>query len=469
MFYSKLKVAAILLMNIAFANNGNAQIKIGDNPSTIEASALLEMESTSQGLLTPRMTTTQRDAIASPATGLTVYNTTTNNFNYFDGSVWLVLESQVRDNYVLVKSASDLPAAVSGVITLDSNYIYEINGTIVLSDKINLNNSKIYGLDVMGDKLIYTGSAELFTGTRGGSIRNLWITAATSGAQAVNMVDVGQTQSILILDCIFYSCNKVGKIEGYNVAFLQSNGFGLNVDGWCFENVSHLLVKNQNWFATNQGTYLKLVDGSTFGFVEIDGGFLNVTAANSATAINFGTGVTITNGGEVETNLHGDGTLTTGTPGNEWEINSQGIATESDEIAAGSFYLTSSAVTTIATVNTPVKMAGTTAGVGLFRTTSDIDNRVTYTGTKTKSFRVAADLSFTADANGKVFNFYIFKNGVMIPSSLQKTKLGNSTDARSVGLSSIVELAPGDYVEIWIENTTDASDATLESINLSIL
>ena len=56
-----------------------AQIKIGDNPQTIHPNALLELESTTKGLLIPRMTTTQRDAAfdlsKSPA-GILIFNTT---------------------------------------------------------------------------------------------------------------------------------------------------------------------------------------------------------------------------------------------------------------------------------------------------------------------------------------------------------------------------------------------------------
>jgi hypothetical protein len=43
--------------------------------TTNAASSILTMESTTQGFLPPRMTSTQRDAIASPATGLVVYQT----------------------------------------------------------------------------------------------------------------------------------------------------------------------------------------------------------------------------------------------------------------------------------------------------------------------------------------------------------------------------------------------------------
>jgi len=54
-------------------------------------SALLHLESTTKGLLIPRMTTTQMNAIASPATGDLVYNTTGNNFFYYNGTIWTAI------------------------------------------------------------------------------------------------------------------------------------------------------------------------------------------------------------------------------------------------------------------------------------------------------------------------------------------------------------------------------------------
>ncbi len=50
--------------------------------------ALLDLTSTSQGFLPPRLTSEQRDAIASPPEGLTIYNLTTHRPNFFDGSAW---------------------------------------------------------------------------------------------------------------------------------------------------------------------------------------------------------------------------------------------------------------------------------------------------------------------------------------------------------------------------------------------
>ena len=69
----------------------NAQTGIGT--TTPAASAKLEVSSTTQGFLPPRMTTTQRDAIVSPATGLVIFNTTTNSLETKNSSGWVSLSS----------------------------------------------------------------------------------------------------------------------------------------------------------------------------------------------------------------------------------------------------------------------------------------------------------------------------------------------------------------------------------------
>jgi hypothetical protein len=61
--------------------------------TTNAASSILTMESTTQGFLPPRMTTTQKNAIASPATGLVVYDTTLNKLAVYTGAAWETITS----------------------------------------------------------------------------------------------------------------------------------------------------------------------------------------------------------------------------------------------------------------------------------------------------------------------------------------------------------------------------------------
>lgn len=56
------------------------------------ASAMLQVDTTTKGFLPPRMTTTQRNAIASPAAGLMIYNTTTAKLNVYT-TAWEAITS----------------------------------------------------------------------------------------------------------------------------------------------------------------------------------------------------------------------------------------------------------------------------------------------------------------------------------------------------------------------------------------
>ena len=73
--------------------------------SASSTSAVMEANSTTQGFLPPRLTTTQRDAITSPVAGLTIWNTTNTQLEVYDGSYWknmvglLVSPLQVGDEY----------------------------------------------------------------------------------------------------------------------------------------------------------------------------------------------------------------------------------------------------------------------------------------------------------------------------------------------------------------------------------
>ena len=61
---------------------------VGIGAALPDESAILELQSTTQGLMLPRMTTVQRDAITSPGTSLMIYNTSTNKLNFYNGSAW---------------------------------------------------------------------------------------------------------------------------------------------------------------------------------------------------------------------------------------------------------------------------------------------------------------------------------------------------------------------------------------------
>ena len=87
MKYSTLNFLLVLIFN-CFYFLLNAQVGINTDNSTPDASALLDIKSTDKGLLIPRMSSAQRTAISSPATGLMVYDVTTKTYWYYDNNQW---------------------------------------------------------------------------------------------------------------------------------------------------------------------------------------------------------------------------------------------------------------------------------------------------------------------------------------------------------------------------------------------
>jgi hypothetical protein len=63
----------------------------GFGTATPDAKAALDVTSTTKGLLPPRMTGTQRDAIAAPPAGLMLYNSTTNKLQVRTDAAWVDL------------------------------------------------------------------------------------------------------------------------------------------------------------------------------------------------------------------------------------------------------------------------------------------------------------------------------------------------------------------------------------------
>ena len=80
-------VLGLILANPALSTFG--QVRINNDGTAAASCAMLDVKSSSGGMLVPRMTEAQRTAIASPATGLLVFQTDGNpGFFYYTGTAW---------------------------------------------------------------------------------------------------------------------------------------------------------------------------------------------------------------------------------------------------------------------------------------------------------------------------------------------------------------------------------------------
>lgn len=78
----------LFFFGLCVAHNSTAQVKIGDNPQNIDASSVLELESTDKVLVITRVTTVQMNSI-SPLQGALVYNIDLQGVHYYDGTQWV--------------------------------------------------------------------------------------------------------------------------------------------------------------------------------------------------------------------------------------------------------------------------------------------------------------------------------------------------------------------------------------------
>ena len=90
----KIFTLAITATISIFSFKATAQgVALNTTGNKADTSAMLDVSSTTKGLLVPRMTAAQKSAIVSPATGLLVYQTDAPiGFYYYDGSAWVTLK-----------------------------------------------------------------------------------------------------------------------------------------------------------------------------------------------------------------------------------------------------------------------------------------------------------------------------------------------------------------------------------------
>ena len=104
----KLKFLLSVISSVAVLQITTAQnVGINNNGDTPDPSAMLDVSSTTKGMLTPRMTQAQLNTIATPATGLLIYQTdNTPGFYYYNGTTWTLLATGANNDWKLAGNTS---------------------------------------------------------------------------------------------------------------------------------------------------------------------------------------------------------------------------------------------------------------------------------------------------------------------------------------------------------------------------
>lgn len=86
------KIITLFISSLFTIKSFSQSVSINNTGAAADSSAMLDISSTTKGLLVPRLTAQQRIAIATPATGLLVYQTDGDRgFYYYSGAGWFLL------------------------------------------------------------------------------------------------------------------------------------------------------------------------------------------------------------------------------------------------------------------------------------------------------------------------------------------------------------------------------------------
>ena len=128
--------ASFLLASQAAFSQG---VAINEDNSSAAASAILDVKSTTKGMLAPRMTAAQKTAIASPATGLLIYQTDgTAGFYYYNGSAWTFINAAgINGLNSLSRTTTETAGAncATGGIKVEYGLDINSNGTLDVGEE----------------------------------------------------------------------------------------------------------------------------------------------------------------------------------------------------------------------------------------------------------------------------------------------------------------------------------------------
>lgn len=441
--------------------------QVGINTTNPDPSAILDVSSEVGGFLAPRMTTLQREAIVNPAQGLLVYDTTEEAFLYYQDDWQTIGINNTRNNYKLVKDVTDLSdelaAGGGSTYVLNPNFLYEINGAIVLSAPINMNGAYIEGVDSSQDILVNGSGAALFQGSTG-RIRNLTISGG--GAPIFDITGTG-SDLLLVNNTVFTGASTMGTLHSLGTAFFSVTQYVSNSDGFDLTDIGSFFMSNVFWTTSNTGAFATI--SGTFNNFQIVSGRIEADAGEIG--VDVSANPIITNEASLNgLSFVGAGALVSGyTVGSyidfsfttDWNVNCSGIPTETDDQSTANFFSTSAITSGFAqniTNNTAVPIVGNGAfaNTELFRFRSNAaNNRLIYEGKKNRNFQVSASLSVrVASATNDFYSFIIAKNGVVVDDSDTLVLIESDNQIQSVSINTVVTLDSGDFVEIYAQRLT---------------
>jgi hypothetical protein len=256
-----------------------AQVGISETSITPESSSILDLESTSKGMLVPRMTAAQKNAITSPAQGLLVYQTNIDTgFWYYEGSVWKQLLSEyvtVSDSAWGLEGNSGTNTTNNFIGTRDNNgLVFKTNNTENMRISTNGNvgigttgssNSRLYAYITSADSTtnisLRTNNYGTTNNTKYG-FYNYVNNAGTGGRAGINNNVYQNSSSNSVSYGIRNAVYTYGTSAQYGLYnYLSGSGTGIHYGQRNYLYLANTLKNN----AYGEYTYVDISDGARYG------------------------------------------------------------------------------------------------------------------------------------------------------------------------------------------------------------
>jgi len=468
------KLPSLIILLLWFQWSTAQNIGINSTGATPDLKAMLDVASTNSGLLIPRMTTTQRDAITSPPNSLQIYNITTNRLEiYISGSWQSVNVTNANSNLVYIYALADLPTPSGSAITLDATKMYVFNGIVNISPYyLNLNGASLRGTDPSKDGVMSSVSGGILRST-GVSVfmQDIIVIPLSASTKAYDFSDASGTKF-----CNLFSGSSVmevgvpslgvGQISGFNAVTIKENYWnctdGLKVTGtmgkFC---LAYVFITN-----VTSGAGVEFLTGLTINDIDLSNNYFVYTGQ---TGVKVNTGATIDRGRMTTNMFRGITNLITGfnsyTPA--WEMRQNtGIP---NTRAFGSLFLTNNATaTSMAVVSTYYKIAGTTTAGTQQRFTAS-SNRLTYNGKESITGKILAIAGAKSPSLNGAFTIAIAKNGTVVSTSTGSMAPSANNQSFQVIISTEVDLVTNDYLEVFIKtNNSNTNTITIEELQFRL-
>jgi hypothetical protein len=367
----------------------------------------------------------------------------------------------IATNKVAVYSEADFPAIDgNGYHVLEANTVYELTGTIALTNPIDFgvagNYSSIIAFSTGFGVIIYSGTNALFKSS-GGNVETRLITCVHANAQ---LYDVNGAQDVIIKapEAVF-SGKGGGMAGGVLVADFEKTTMQFSDDPLQIDGTNINLLINQAAFLCEtatacldlrNGTYVNIrIENSQFSFGAAGFGIRSqANSSNIGDIAILSTNDFIGAGTPLENITNTDA---------KWVINSNApvSAVPNTEYSGTCFIAPADDQSTpINTINTPVKVAGLYTVGNQKQFQVQTDGRITYTGLRQITKRIIA--KFNADpASGSniTYNFYIAMNGVIELASFSTVTVDASNPTMVICVGDF-DVSTNDYFEIFVECTS---------------